>query len=84
MFCTHLRQSTSGCRWAQRLPSGSRCSGWHRCVRDMQGPNGLNDARSTSPRPHVLVAAVGLQGILSEASSSLSPQRSDAKYFEHM
>jgi len=48
MFFAHRRQPTSGCRRVYRLPSGSLCSGWYRCVHDMHGPNGLNNSRSAS------------------------------------
>jgi len=48
----------------------------------MHGPNGLNHSRSASPSSPANVAAVCQEGIFSEPSSSSSPKRSDAKYFE--
>jgi len=36
----------------------------------MHDPNGLLDTRSASPRAPVSIATVGLNGILSEASSA--------------
>jgi len=82
MFFAHLRQPTSGCRRVYRLSRGNLRSGWYRCVHDMHGPNGLNNSRSASPSSPAYVAAVGHEGIFSEPSSSSSPKRSDAKYFE--
>jgi len=84
MFLAHRRQPTSGSRRVYRLPSGNLRSGWYRCVHDMHGPNGLNHSCSVSPSSPAYVAAVGHEGIFSEAYSSSSPKRSDrdAKYFE--
>jgi len=82
MFFAHLRQPTSGCRRVYRQSGTNLHSGWYRCVHDMHGPNGLNHSRSTSPSSPAYVAAVGHEGILSEPSSSSSPKRSDAKYFD--
>jgi len=38
----------------------------------MHDPNGLLDTRSATPRARASIAAVSLEGILSEASSALS------------
>jgi len=73
---------TSASPRADGTPCGSLRSGWYRCVHDMYGPNGLNNSRSASPSSPAYVAAVGHEGIFSEASFSSSPKRSDAKYFE--
>jgi len=48
----------------------------------MHGPNGPDKSPSASPSSPGYVAAVGHEGIFSEPSSSSSPKRSDAKYFE--
>jgi len=46
--------------------------GWRRCAKNMHDPKGLLDTRSASPRAPASIAAVGLEGILSEASSASS------------
>ena len=53
--------------------------GWRRCAKFMHDPNGLLDTRSASPRAPVSIAAVGLVGILSEASSASSQKRRTSK-----
>jgi len=82
MFFAHQRQPTSGCRRVYRLSESNLRSGWYRCVYDIHGPNSLNHSRSASPSSPGYVAAVGYEDIFSEVSSSSSPKRSNAKYFE--
>jgi len=53
--------------------------GWRRCAKNMHDPNGLLDTRSASPRAPVSISAVGLEGILSEASSASSQKRQTSK-----
>jgi len=48
---------------------------WRRCAKNMHDPKGLLDTRLASPRAPVSIAAIGLQGILSEASSASSQKR---------
>jgi len=45
----------------------------------MHDPNGLLDTRSASPRAPASIDAVGLEGILSEASSASSQKRRTSK-----
>jgi len=50
----------------------------------MHDPNGLLDTRSASPRAPASIAAVDLEGILSEASSASSQkQRTSTQSEEH-
>ena len=71
---------------AHQLPQGVPSAGRQPpqrlvpCVHDVHGPNGLNHSRSASPSSPAYVAAVGHEGIFSEASSSSSPKRIEAKY----
>jgi len=53
--------------------------GMRRCAKNMHDPNGLLDTRSASPCALASIAAVGLHGILSEASSASSQKRRTAK-----
>jgi len=69
MFCTHLRQPTSGCSWADGAPSGRDAEGCRRCEQNIHGPNSLDNACSVSPRAPALVAPISHDGILSEAPS---------------
>jgi len=75
MSCTHryqpLRRMTLGRRYTLRQPLVS----WRWCAENMHDPKGLLDTRSASPRAPASIAAVGLEGILSEASSALSQKR---------
>jgi len=50
--------------------------GWRWCAKNMHDPNGLLDTLSASPRTPASIAAVGLHGILSEASSASSRRMS--------
>jgi len=45
----------------------------------MHDPKGLLNTRSASPRAPASIAAVSLEGILSEASSALSQKRQTSK-----
>jgi len=56
--------------------------GWRRCTKDVHDPNGLLDTRSASPRAPVSIAAVGLEGILSEASLASSQKRRTLREIE--
>ena len=53
--------------------------GWRRCAKNMHNPNDLLDTRSASPRAPASIAAVGLEGILSEASAASSQKRRTPK-----
>jgi len=64
-----------GRRYALRQP----LVGWRRCAKNTHDPNGLFDTRSASPRAPASIAAVSLEGILSEASSALSQKRRTSK-----
>jgi len=68
IFFAHWRQPTSVCRRVYCLSGDSLRSGWYWCVHDVHGPNGLDHSRSASSPAYV--AAVGHEGIFSEASSS--------------
>jgi len=52
---------------------------WRWCAKNMHDPNGLLDSRSASPRAPASIAAVGLEGILSEASSRSDERRKPPK-----
>jgi len=76
MSCTHRYQPL------RRLPLGRRYTLWQplvglcRCAKNTHDLNGLLDTRSASPLAPASIAAVGLEGILSEASSeSASSQK---------
>ena len=79
MSCTHqyqaLRRLSLGRRYALRQPLVR----WRQCAKNMHIPNGLIDTSidtpSASPRAPAYIAAVGLQGILSETSSASSQKR---------
>jgi len=79
MSCTHryqpLRRLPLGRRYALRQPQ----VGWRRCAKNMHDSNGLLNMRSASPRAPASIAAVGLEGILSEASSASSQKRRTSK-----
>jgi len=53
--------------------------GWRRCAKDMHDQNGLLDTRLTSLRAPTSIAAVGLDGILSENSLTSSQKRQTSK-----
>jgi len=55
-----------------------------RLAKNMPDPNGLLDTRSASPRAPALIAAVCLEGILSEVSlaSSRTSKKPNAKNIE--
>jgi len=69
----------------RRLPLGRRYTlrqplvGWRRCAKNMHDPSSLLDTRSASPRAPASIAAFGLEGILSEASSASSQKRRTSK-----
>ena len=62
-----------GCSWAHRVTA----RGWRRGVQRMHDPKGLFDARLASLRAPAWVAAVGDEGILSDASYNRN--QTDAK-----
>ena len=66
-------------RAAAESASGQTLVGWRRCAKNMHDPKGLLDTRSASPRAPASIAAVGLQGILNEASSASSQKRRTLK-----
>jgi len=53
--------------------------GWRWCTKNMHDPNGLLDTRSANPREPASITAVGLDGILSEVSSTSSQKRRTSK-----
>jgi len=70
MSCTHRYQPL------RRLPQYTLRQplvGWRRCAKNMHDPNGLLDTRSASLRASI--AAVGLEGILSEVFLASSQKR---------
>ena len=79
MSCTHqyqpLRRLPLGRLYALRQP----LVGWCQCAKNMHDPNGLLDTRSASPRAPASIAAVGLEDVLSEASTASSQKRRTSK-----
>jgi len=79
MSCTHWYQPL------RRLPLGRGYTlrqplvGWRRCAKNMHDPKGFFDTRSASPHAPASIAVVGLEGILSEASSASSQKRRTSK-----
>jgi len=74
MSCTYRYQPICT-RYTLRQP----LVGWRRCAKNMHDSNSLLDTRSASPRAPASIAAVSLEGILSEASSVSSQKRRTSK-----
>jgi len=79
MSCTHQYQALWRLPLGRQYPLQQPLVGWRQCAKNMHNPNGLIDTRSVSLRALAQIAAVSLEGILSEASSALSQKRRTSK-----
>jgi len=79
MSCTHRYQPLRRLPLARRYTLRQPLVGWRRCAKNTHDPKGLIDTRLASPRAPASIAAVGLQGNLSEASSASSQKRRTSK-----
>jgi len=79
MSCTHRYQPLRVLPLVRQYTLRQPLVGWRRCTKNMYDPNGLRDTRSASPRAPASIAAVGLEGILSEVSPASSQKRRTSK-----
>jgi len=79
MSCTHLYQPRRRLSLDRQYALRQPLVGWRWCAKNMHDPHSLLDTRSASPRARASIAAVGLEGILSEVSSALSQKRRTSK-----